>query len=115
MDAIILMVICIALLYYFFGTEIGCAVRATGSNQNMARSLGVKTNFTIILGLMISNGLVALSGSLIAQLENAVHKQFMNPEIFELFISTDRADRLLDYLENGVSSPTEARIFKNLK
>ena len=53
--------------------------------------------------------------SLIAQLENAVHKQFMNPEIFELFISTDRADRLLDYLENGVSSPTEARIFKNLK
>lgn len=53
--------------------------------------------------------------SLIAQLENAVHKQFINPEIFELFISTDRADRLLDYLENGVSSPTEARIFKNLK
>ena len=53
--------------------------------------------------------------SLIAQLEKAVHKQFMNPEIFELFISTDRADRLLDYLENSVSSPTEARIFKNLK
>ena len=59
----------VALLYYFFGTEIGCAVRATGSNQNMARSLGVKTNFIIILGLMISNGLVALSGSLIAQLD----------------------------------------------
>lgn len=53
--------------------------------------------------------------SLIAQLENAVHKQFINPEIFELFISTDRADRLIDYLENSVSSPTEARIFKNLK
>ena len=53
--------------------------------------------------------------SLIAQLENAVHKQFMNPEIFELFISTDRVDRLIDYLENSVSSPTEARIFKNLK
>ena len=53
--------------------------------------------------------------SLISQLENAVHKQFMNPEIFELFISTDRADRLIDYLENSVSSPTEARIFKNLK
>lgn len=53
--------------------------------------------------------------SLIAQLENAVHKQFMNPEIFELFISTDRADRLIDHLENSVSSPTEARIFKNLK
>lgn len=53
--------------------------------------------------------------SLIAQLENAVHKQFMNPEIFELFISTDRADRLIDHLENSVSSTTEARIFKNLK
>ncbi|MGN0451797.1 MAG: TIGR00730 family Rossman fold protein [Acutalibacteraceae bacterium] len=53
--------------------------------------------------------------SLIAQLENAVYKQFMNPEIFELFISTDRSDKLLDYLENGVNSPTEARIFKNLK
>lgn len=59
----------IALLYYFFGTEIGCAVRATGSNQNMARSLGVKTDLIIILGLMISNALVALSGSLIAQLD----------------------------------------------
>ena len=59
----------IALLYYFFGTEIGCAVRATGSNQNMARSLGVKTDQIIILGLMISNALVALSGSLIAQLD----------------------------------------------
>lgn len=59
----------VALLYYFFGTEIGCAVRATGSNQNMARSLGVKTDRIIILGLMISNALVALSGSLIAQLD----------------------------------------------
>ena len=59
----------VALLYYFFGTEIGCAVRATGSNPNMARSLGVKTDRIIILGLMISNALVALSGSLIAQLD----------------------------------------------
>ena len=59
----------VAILYYFFGTEIGCAVRATGSNQNMARSLGVKTDRIIILGLMISNALVALSGSLIAQLD----------------------------------------------
>lgn len=59
----------VIILYYFFGTEIGCALRATGSNQNMARSLGVKTDSTIILGLMISNALVALSGSLIAQLD----------------------------------------------
>ena len=62
-------IIIVALLYYFFGTEIGCAVRATGSNQNMARSLGVRTDRVIILGLMISNALVALSGSLIAQLD----------------------------------------------
>ena len=59
----------VAVLFYFFGTEIGCAIRATGSNQNMARSLGVKTDRIITLGLMISNGLVALSGSLIAQLD----------------------------------------------
>ena len=59
----------VAILYIFFGTEIGCAIRATGSNQNMARSLGVKTDSVIILGLMISNALVALSGSLIAQLD----------------------------------------------
>ena len=59
----------VGVLYHFFGTEIGCAVRATGSNQNMARSLGVKTDRIITLGLMISNGLVALSGSLIAQLD----------------------------------------------
>lgn len=62
-------IVVVLLLYYFFGTEIGCAVRATGSNQNMARSLGVKTDRIIILGLMISNALVALSGSLIAQLD----------------------------------------------
>ncbi len=62
-------VVIVAVLYYFFGTEIGCAVRATGSNQNMARSLGVKTDRIITLGLMISNALVALSGSLIAQLD----------------------------------------------
>lgn len=62
-------IIIVAVLYYFFGTEIGCAIRATGSNQNMARSLGVKTDRVITLGLMISNALVALSGSLIAQLD----------------------------------------------
>ncbi|MGN0493460.1 MAG: TIGR00730 family Rossman fold protein [Acutalibacteraceae bacterium] len=51
---------------------------------------------------------------LIAQLESAVHKQFMTPEALGLFYPTDRADRLLDYLESGVNSPSEAKIFKNL-
>jgi putative ABC transport system permease protein len=55
------------ILYWFFGTEIGCAIRATGDNPQMARAQGINTNITIILGLMISNGLVATGGALIAQ------------------------------------------------
>jgi len=57
----------ITFLYWFFGTEIGSAIRATGNNPNMVRAQGINTNTTIILGLVISNGLVALSGALIAQ------------------------------------------------
>jgi putative ABC transport system permease protein len=55
------------LLYWFFGTEIGSAVRATGNNPNMIRAQGVNTSVMIILGLMISNGLVGFAGALIAQ------------------------------------------------
>ncbi len=66
---LILCLIIIELLYYFFGTEVGCAVRATGSNQKMARALGISTNTMINLGLAISNALVALAGSLIAQFD----------------------------------------------
>jgi len=61
--------IIIFVLYRFFGTEIGCAVRATGSNKYMARAQGINTDTMIVLCLMISNGLVALSGSLIAQFD----------------------------------------------
>jgi len=57
----------IGILYWFFGTEIGCAIRATGNNPQMARAQGVNTNTTIIIGLVISNGLVSVSGALIAQ------------------------------------------------
>ncbi len=57
----------IVVLYWFFGTEIGCAIRATGNNPQMARAQGINTDNMIILGLVISNGLVALSGALIAQ------------------------------------------------
>ena len=59
----------ILLFYWFFGTELGCAIRATGSNMKMARALGINTDWMIILGLMISNALIALSGSLIAQFD----------------------------------------------
>ena len=57
----------IAILYWFFGTERGCSLRATGCNMNMSRAQGINTSTNIIIGLMISNGLVALSGALLAQ------------------------------------------------
>lgn len=57
----------ILLLYWFFGTELGSAIRATGNNPHMVRAQGINTNLMIILGLVLSNGLVALSGALIAQ------------------------------------------------
>ncbi|EGO62046.1 ABC transporter permease [Acetonema longum] len=55
------------LLYWFFGTEIGMALRATGNNLQMIRALGVNTDHMLLLGLMISNGLVAAAGAFIAQ------------------------------------------------
>lgn len=54
-------------LYWYFGTEMGSAIRATGNNEHMVRALGVNTNTTKLLGLMLSNGLVALSGALVTQ------------------------------------------------
>lgn len=57
----------VSLLYWFFGTELGSAIRATGNNPNMVRAQGINTDNMIILGLMLSNGFVALSGALIAQ------------------------------------------------
>ena len=61
----------IALLYWFFGTEKGSSIRATGANPNMARAQGIDTNGNIVLGLMLSNGLVALSGALLAQYQGS--------------------------------------------
>jgi len=63
----VVVVILIAILYWFFGTEMGCALRATGCNSNMSRAQGINTNFSKVLGLMISNGLVGLSGALLCQ------------------------------------------------
>lgn len=60
-------ILVILVLYWFFGTELGCALRATGCNGNMARAQGINTNFNKVLGLMISNALVALSSALLAQ------------------------------------------------
>lgn len=60
----------IAVLYWFFGTELGASLRATGANPNMARAQGIDTNVGKVLGLMISNGLVALSGALLSQYQS---------------------------------------------
>ena len=61
------LIVLIALLYWFFGTEMGSAIRATGSNLNMSRAQGINTSFNKVLGIMLSNGLVALSGAFLAQ------------------------------------------------
>ena len=57
----------IAMLYWFFGTELGCAIRATGANSNMSRAQGINTDLMKIVGLVLSNGLVGLSGALYTQ------------------------------------------------
>lgn len=64
---LIVAVLIIALLYWFFGTEIGSALRATGNNEDMIRALGVSTAKTKMIALMLSNALVGLSGGLICQ------------------------------------------------
>ena len=63
----IFIIIVIALLYWFFGTELGCSLRATGCNANMSRAQGINTNVAKVLGLMLSNGLVALASALLSQ------------------------------------------------
>lgn len=63
----ICIILLVLLLYWFFGTEVGCALRATGCNGNMSRAQGINTNLTKVLGLMLSNGLVGLSGALLSQ------------------------------------------------
>ena len=66
---IVIVVVLILIMYWFFGTEIGSALRATGNNEAMLRALGVNTNSTKLLALMLSNGLVAMSGAFVAQMQ----------------------------------------------
>lgn len=63
----LLTVAVIGILYWFFGTELGCSIRATGANGNMARAQGINTNFNKVLGFALANTLVALSGALLCQ------------------------------------------------
>ena len=68
---VIVVVVLIIGLYWFFGTELGSSMRATGANQNMARAQGINTDSRKILALVVSNGLVALSGALLAQYQGS--------------------------------------------
>lgn len=65
------LLVLVAILYWFFGTEIGHAIRATGCNPNMARAQGINTDFIKVLALMLSNGMVGLSGAFYAQFQGA--------------------------------------------
>lgn len=67
--ALIFVGLVIGVIYWFFGTEFGCTIRATGMNPKMCRAQGINTNTTIIVGLMISNALIALAGCLISQMQ----------------------------------------------
>ena len=71
---LLLVLVCavvVGLLYWFFGTEIGCGIRATGANRNMARAQGINTERNAVIGLMLSNGIVALAGAFIAQYQGS--------------------------------------------
>jgi putative ABC transport system permease protein len=70
--AVLFLVLLIAVLYWFFGTELGSSLRATGANEAMSRAQGINTNIAKILGLMISNGIVALSSALLAHYQGFV-------------------------------------------
>lgn len=68
-------VVLIAVLYWFFGTEMGCSLRSTGCNPNMSRAQGINTAIMKVFGLMLSNGIVALAGALLAQYDGQADVQ----------------------------------------
>ena len=69
---VVFLLVLIGVLYWFFGTEYGSAMRATGANQNMARAQGINTKANVTIGMMLANGLVAMSGALLAQYQGSV-------------------------------------------
>jgi putative ABC transport system permease protein len=69
----VMILVLIGLLYWFFGTELGCAIRATGNNRKMVRAQGVNTDTMKIIGLVLSNGLVGLAGGLLAQYQGSAN------------------------------------------
>ena len=79
---ILVTAVVIGVLYWFFGTELGCAIRATGSNPAMSRAQGINTNFNIVLGLAVSNALVALSGALLSQYQGFADVGIIGEAVF---------------------------------
>jgi putative ABC transport system permease protein len=69
--AFLICVAIIGVLYFFFGTELGCSLRATGNNEHMSRAQGINVNRNKVLGLMLSNGLVAFSGAMLSQYQGS--------------------------------------------
>ena len=69
---LIIIAVLIAVLYWFFGTELGCSLRSTGANEAMSRAQGIDTNRTKILGLMISNGIVAMASAMYSHYQGFV-------------------------------------------
>lgn len=63
----VILAVLIAVLYWYFGTEMGCGIRATGDNEKMARAQGINTEFYKVFGLVVSNGIVALAGAMLVQ------------------------------------------------
>ena len=69
---LLVIAVLIAVLYWFFGTELGCSLRSTGANEAMSRAQGINTNFAKILGLMIANGIVALASAMYSHYQGFV-------------------------------------------
>ncbi|MBQ6842615.1 MAG: ABC transporter permease, partial [Firmicutes bacterium] len=107
-------VVLIALLYWFFGTELGASIRATGNNIKMSRAQGINTDITTIMGLALSNGIVAMSGALLAQYQGFADINMgrgaiviglaavIIGEIVVSHISTKMAVRLLGVIIGGI-------------
>lgn len=66
----LILIILVFVLYIFFGTEFGASIRATGNNPHMSRAQGINTKFNIVVGLCLSNGIVAFAGALLAQYQS---------------------------------------------
>ena len=95
----VVLIILIGVLYWFFGTEMGCSIRATGINQNMSRAQGINTGLNKVVGIMLSNGLVAFSGAFLAQYQGFADVKMGQGSIViglaAVIIGRARLDRLL--------------------